>query len=196
MATFNIKDYPGKYVMHCKTEEEDKSFREYLHSVGREWSSGDSYLDKTHWNGYKSKTCYNFNIGCYSDVEYYTREDYTILEWSDFMRKTFTKADLRNGDVIQKRNGNVEIVCVETGTLICKSGWNLLSNINEDLTSDIASQHDIVAVRRPKFASNCTFNSFDYPEGELVYEREEAVEMTLEEVCKALGKTIKIVKGA
>ena len=30
---FNIDDYKGKYVMHCKTKEEVESFRKYLSSV-------------------------------------------------------------------------------------------------------------------------------------------------------------------
>lgn len=200
MVIFNINDYPGNYVMHCKTEEEDRSFREYLHSVGRKWSSGNSYLTKTYWNVNREYTCYRFNSDEYGDIHYYRRTDYTILEWSDFMKKTFTKADLRNGDVVKKRNGEVEIVFVETGTLICKRyGFNRLSDFNDDLTySGWSDSNDIVAVRRPTETHHCRFDAFDHEVGELVYDREaeEVEEMTLEEVCKALGKNIKIVKGA
>lgn len=32
---FNIEDYKGKYVMHCKTEEEAEDFCIYLDSIGR-----------------------------------------------------------------------------------------------------------------------------------------------------------------
>jgi hypothetical protein len=28
---FNIDDYKGKYVMHCKTKEEARSFCDYFH---------------------------------------------------------------------------------------------------------------------------------------------------------------------
>jgi hypothetical protein len=31
---FNIDDYKGKYVMHCKTEEEAEVFCRYLVSIG------------------------------------------------------------------------------------------------------------------------------------------------------------------
>ena len=39
---FNIEDYKGNYVMHCKTEEEAEIFCKYLHSIGRTWSTGVS----------------------------------------------------------------------------------------------------------------------------------------------------------
>ena len=45
--------------MHCKTEKEAEIFREYLHSIGRTWNSGDSYLSKSYWNTYKESICYN-----------------------------------------------------------------------------------------------------------------------------------------
>ena len=57
---FNIDDYKGRYAMHCKTEEEAIDFCNYLHSIGKEWCSGHSYVDVTYYNDYKSKTTYNF----------------------------------------------------------------------------------------------------------------------------------------
>lgn len=84
---FNIEDYKGKYVMHCKTEEEAEIFCEYLHSIGRTWSTGDSYLSESYWDRYKKSTCYNFNYGTYRDKQYYEADGYTILEMEDFMDK-------------------------------------------------------------------------------------------------------------
>lgn len=111
------------------------------------------------------------------------------------MNKKFTKADLKSGDVVLRRNGFVEIVCRETDTLISKDGFNRLSEINEDLTSGLSfADWDIIAVRRPKKPHECQFCAFASEYGELIYERKETEEMTLEEVCKALGKEIKIVK--
>lgn len=191
---FNIDDYNGTYVMHCKTVEEDKSFREYLHSVGRKWFDGDSYLSVSRWHLLKNATCYNFNINKYDSIDYYKGKNFTILEWSDFMNNEFTKADLKNGDVIQRRNGWVEIVCFETDTCITPNGFNLISDIRDDLTDEMGKQYDIVAVRRPTQPKHCQFCAFKNEFGELVYERKEVEEMTLEEVCKALGKEIKIVK--
>lgn len=111
-------------------------------------------------------------------------------------KKKFTKADLKSGDVVLRRDGSVEIVCIETGSLIAKDGFNLLSEVNKDLT-DIGFERDfdIIAVRRPKRPADCQFCAFIERFGDLVYERkDEPEEMTFEEIFKALGKEIKIVK--
>ena len=84
---FNIEDYKGKYVMHCKTEEEAEIFCKYLHSIGRTWNNGDSYLSKSYWDSYKESTCYNFNNGTYGVKQYCEEEGYIILEMEDFMDK-------------------------------------------------------------------------------------------------------------
>lgn len=203
---FDIKDYPGKYVMHCNTEEAAKTFCNYLHSLGKNWCSGESYLNKTEYGDYKDSTVYYFNngrYGQYSYVNYYDFDDgYTILEFEDFdweestMKKEFTKKDLRNGDVIRHRNDRVGIICVETGTIIYTDGFNGLRGIDDDLTNmgSGSKEWDIMEVRRPKDPSDCKFSAIKFHHGELVYERKEVEEMTLEEVCKALGKEIKIVK--
>ena len=186
---FDINNYKGKYVMHCKTEEEARDFCNYLHSVGRRWYSGKSYLDTEFY--YDDKVYY-FNEGACGHVRLST---YTILEWSDFMNKEFTKADLKTGDVILHENGKTEIVNRELGMLITPVGWNDLNYVRDDLTDDISKAYDIVAVRRPHDKADCVFHAFKNSLGTLVYERKEVEEMTLEEVCQALGKEIKIIKG-
>lgn len=193
---FDINNYKGKYVMHCKTEEEARSFCNYLHKAGRKWVSGKSYLGDTYYDDYGMHTAYYFNRGTFGREDVAAQNNYTILEWSDFMNKEFTKADLKTGDVVLRRNGDIEIVNCELGMLICKNGgWNDLSDIKYDLTNvTYGKWNDIVAVRRPIRKADCVFLAFKHKSGELVYERKEVEEMTLEEVCKALGKEIKIVK--
>lgn len=83
---FNLNDYQGDYVMHCKTKEEAESFCRFLHQNGKKWSSGDSYLEFNRWDLYKTDTVYCFNLGMYCDVVFAKwQEYYTILEWSDFV---------------------------------------------------------------------------------------------------------------
>lgn len=195
---FNIEDYKGDFVMHCKTEEEAKDFCRYLDSVGRKWCDGTKYTEMTHWNFDKDKTCYDFNLGVYDSIEYFYNKKYQILEWGDFMDNKFTKADLKSGDVVLRRDGSVEIVCLETGALIRRDGFNVLDELTDDLISTFNDDDsdDIIAVRRPKQSYHCQFCAFDEGLGELVYERgDEPEEMTLEEICKALGKEIKIIKS-
>lgn len=196
---FNIANYKGNYAMHCKTEEEAKDFCRYLDSLGRKLCHEKKYTKNTCWQCFTDRTCYAFNDVEYSSLGYYERHGYTILEWGDFMDNKFTKADLKSGDVILSVNGDVKIVCIETGTLIQRDGFNSLYELTDDLKCIYSDKEDnfddIVAVRRPKSPRDCQFCAFAEGLGELVYERKyEPEEMTLEEICKALGKEIKIVK--
>lgn len=94
---FNIDDYKGKYVMHCKTEEEAEIFCKYLHSIGYKWANGDFYLSKNYWNDYKESTCYDFNKGQIGNKEYFEEAiGYTILEMEDFMSDTMSNKDRIN----------------------------------------------------------------------------------------------------
>ena len=200
---FDINDYPGNYVMHCSTKKDAKTFCRYLSWSGKKWCDGDSYIHKNNYDVYGDKTCYNFNGGTFADIQCYfgpnafypaTILEFNDFDWSDFTMKNFTKKDLKNGDVVKHRDGQVQIVCVDTGTLIRPSSFNTISYLLDDLTCPGDSSYDIVAVRRPCQPSDCQFDAFTCCRGKLVYERKEVEEMTLEEVCKALGKEIKIVK--
>ena len=95
--------------MHCKTKEEARNFCNYLHKVGRKWNDNTSYLGDTYYSCYEAHTVYYFNIGTLGSTYFATLNNYTILEWSDFMNKEFTKADLKTGDVILRKDGNVEM---------------------------------------------------------------------------------------
>ena len=190
---FDINDYKGKYVMHCKTEKEANDFCTYLDSIGKKWCSGDRYIDFNNYDYYQKNTVYYFNENLYGKIEP-VNADYTILEWEDFMNNTFTKSDLRTGDVILRRDGTTEIYNGELGMFITKDGWNDLDTERNDLTNCISSEFDIVAVRRPRNKFDCVFDAFVKERGELVYERKEVEEMTLAEVCKLLGKEIKIIQ--
>lgn len=201
---FNINDYDGNYAMHCKTEEEAKDFCRVLHEAGKVWNdilgrpNGSTYLEYTRWKEYKSDTCYNFNRDLYARIGYYEKQGYTILEWSDFMNAKFTKADLKTGDVIQQRNGEIGVVNRHLEMITCKGGgWIDLDRFRNDLTHVFGKNYDIILVRRPKEKADCNFDAIKQEWGTLVYDRDrdEPEEMTLAEVCKLLGREIKIVKG-
>lgn len=190
---FDINKYPGYYVMHCKTEEEAQNFCNYLHNIGRGWCDGKTYSNLTRWDIFEKNTVYCFNEGVCVHISKARQYGYHILEWSDFMNSGFTKADLRTGDVVLRRSGDVEIFNREMNMFIRKEYWNHLDSLNDDLTAPVMSQHDIIAVRRPNHPRDCQFSAFAEGFGTLVYERKDPEEMTLKEVCKVLGKNIKIV---
>lgn len=194
---FDINDYKGKYVMHCKTEDEAKEFCEYLHSVGRKWQNGTSYTDLTNWDEETETICYNFNHGLQASKGFYRRHNYTILEWSDFKANEFTKADLKDGMIVEYANGWRRMVL--NGNLLSMSGHALLRDFTDDLKSHFSQGLNIhkVYTCNTGCVSDLT-EIFETCNLTLIWERKEKpkpVEMTIEEICKALGKEIKIVKG-
>ena len=187
----------NKIAVHCKTEEEAIDFCKQSHEHGLDWCNGQSRAKNTEWTSYKENTAYSVDM--FSNKDWCKKEGYTVLKWSDYRNTptTFTKSDLKDGDFVLKRNGCVEMVAGNSTILVCAEGFNLVKNINEDLTSAMDEEFDIVQVRRPIRSSDYQFSCFEYEKGELVYDRDSespTEEMTLDEVCKALGKKIKIVE--
>lgn len=82
MDRFCIDDYDGNYCMHCKTKEQALTFLDYLDSVGKTWSNGDSYLKADLWDDYGKETVYYFFDGTYGEVSDCFGE--TILEFEEF----------------------------------------------------------------------------------------------------------------
>lgn len=141
-----------------------------------------------------------FNQGTMAGYEFYKRNGFTILEWSDYMNnenKLFTKADLKNGDVCVYRNGKSCIALVDLDALVSVTGYNLLHSFNNNLTDSCGqSDYDIVKVFRPEHAGQCQFFEKDYSKGKLVFDRSkiEPVEITLEEIAKLKGVSVEQIK--
>ena len=180
---FDINNYKGKYVMHCKTKDEFREFCNYLRRIEV------PTLSETVWSHCRADTCCNFNNCAYADVEFYTREGYTILEWSNFTTE-FTKADLKDGMVVEFKNGQKRLVLGDK--LIGSNAYTYVSNFKENLVSDI---YNLTINKVYKPTAQFLRDIFEDNYLTLIWERkEEPVEMTLAEVCEALGKEIKIVK--
>lgn len=117
-------------------------------------------------------------------------EEYVILENNPYMpylyncelvekkEKQFTMSDLEDGDIVTHRNGKKSIVKKKKYFLPFECNAISLDVFNEDLTSKLSNSDDIMKIERPT----------------LLYSRNEQTEMTLEEICKELGRDIKIVK--
>lgn len=111
------------------------------------------------------------------------------------MKKEFTIKNLWNGDVVLHRNGRVSVyVCnIHFNSFVMKNGYDTIEHYELDLTNNINSDYDIMCVRRPKSPYECRYDVHSTNLGEIVYQRSEPEEMTLEEICKILGRKIKIV---
>ena len=132
---FDINNYKGRYVMHCKTKAEVEEFCDYLrqHNIYHNASSV--------YNMYNGSTCFNFNSDTHDSEKFYKENGYIILEWSDFTNE-FTKADLKDGMVVEYANGWRRMVL--NGNLLgVISGHNSLTDIFDDLKSKWSQNLDI-----------------------------------------------------
>lgn len=190
---FNPLDYTSKHVMHCKTKAEVDDFLNELskHGLGFEWISA---VYRGHWEMCKKKQpdvemVYIFCTGEISSVGYVSKHDYTILEWSDFMEKNFTRDDLKVGMVVELRRYGMAMVCETSGGELCLSGpdmWFPVSFLSGDMKYD--DNCDVVKV----------WNKSNYPrcacivskeDRDLLYERKESktFELTIEDIAKKFG---------
>ena len=188
MRKFNWDEFKNKYdkiAVNCKTEEEAKDFCKRMHEHGMKWCTGKSYMEKTNYEEYKGETCY-YGIGEYSSRVYAEKYNYKILEWSDYMQKEFTKADLEDGMVVEYRSKSYGRRLVIGDMLIGAEGSHRLIYYNEDLI-DTTGDKDFDIMRIYKIQHVSRFNEIlRYSNLELIWERKERKKMTIEEMRKKL----------
>lgn len=189
MKKFNWKEFKNKdnkIAVHCKTEEEAKDFCKRMHEHGMKWSNGKSYLKNTNYMRNEG-TCYYGN-GEYSTRDFAEKYNYKILEWSDYMDKEFTKADLRDGMVVEQRNGEMYLVLAEE--VVRKCGYNRIDGYTDDLKCEGRTGYtggDIVKVYRITPESLRRIEDvFIKSNLELIWERKEPKKMTVEEMRQKL----------
>jgi hypothetical protein len=119
-------------------------------------------------------------------------------------KKMFTKEGFETGDVIVRRNGDVEILLKEKQMFIRNDGgWNSLWSLNDNLECNHSffnneeKAWDIMKVFRSNSIHQISFKK--YNNGKLVFDRErdvqKEVKMSISEIEKKLGiKNLKIVK--
>lgn len=187
MKKFNwdeFKNIGNKIAVHCKTEEEAVDFCKQMHEHGMKWCTGKSYMEKTNYEEYKGETCYT-GFGMFSPYRHYNSVGYEILEWSDYMQKKFTKADLEDGMVVEQRDGDMYLVLA--GMVVRKRGYNRIGDYDDDLKCAGYTGGDIVKVYRITPGSlGCVEHVFIKCNLELIWERKEPKKMTVEEMQKKL----------
>ena len=103
---FDLNNYKGKYVMHCKTEEEAKIFCKFLHDAGKYWFSGLSYIEDTLWTNADAVYFFNEDLtGHLGDT--IELKGHTVLEFDDFDWKQEMK--FKVGDMV-KWNGSEKCI--------------------------------------------------------------------------------------
>ena len=188
MRKFNwdeFKNKDNKIAVNCKTEEEAKDFCRQMHEHGMKWCTGKSYMEKTNYEEYKGETCYT-GSGVFSSYRYYTSEGYEILEWGDYMQKEFTKADLKDGMVVEYRRVALGRRLVVKDMLLGIDGSYTLKNYNDDLTDiEVDPELSIIRVYKIKYAKRFK-HILDDDNLELIWERKEPKKMTVEEMRQKL----------
>ena len=191
---FEFEDYIGKYAMHCKTEKEAEEFCKVMDEDGRTWNTGGSYIDESNYVTHKTQTCYALDDGRYSNLNFFKTEDYTILEWEDFME--FTKDDLKIGYVVQLRNGDYEIVINSfKGVVFMNMGsYSYLNSYEKDLKCNgLLEKYDVIKVWG--FANDVIQSLFiGTISRELLWERKEPKELTMQEIADKFGVDVKDLK--
>ena len=186
MKKFNwneFKNKDNKIAVYCKTEEEAVDFCKQMHEHGMKWCNGESYLKNTNYMRNKG-TCY-YGSGEYSTRDFAEKYNYKILEWSDYMDKEFTKADLRDGMVVEQRNG--EMYLVLAGMVVRRGGRNHIGGYDDDLKWEGYTGGDIVKFYRITPESlGCIKDVFIKGNLELIWERKEPKKMTVEEMRQKL----------
>ncbi len=186
MRKFNwdeFKNKDNKIAVHCKTEEEAKDLCKQMHEHGMKWCNGESYLKNTNYMRNEG-TCY-YGSGEYSTRDFAEKYNYKILEWSDYMDKEFTKADLRDGMVVEQRDGDMYLVLA--GMVVRKRGYNRIGDYDDDLKCAGYTGGDIVKVYRITPGSlGCIEEVFVKSNLELIWERKEPKKMTVEEMRQKL----------
>ena len=133
MKEFNwdeFKNRENKIAVHCKTEEEAKDFCKQMYEHGMKWRDGENLLENTVWHIHGEKTCYAYGVS-FVPYGWTMKREYRILEWSDYMQKEFTRADLKDGMAVKYRNGDKRMVINEG--LIGEDGSSAQCRFRADL---------------------------------------------------------------
>lgn len=128
---------------------------------------------------------------------YHLAGDIMCYCWTDEMlelaeENQFAKADLKNGMIIEHRDGDKYMVIDDR--LVQEEGFFPLSDYNDDLTDNKYKKYDIVKVYKP--ITDRIFDTYDLfstDNLDLIWEREEVKEMTVAEIEEKLGYKVKVI---
>ena len=104
----------------------------------------------------------------------------------------FTKADLKEFDIVEFRNGDKAWVTEDIALGMLTVGGLHIESWLDDLMDRSAHEYDIMKVYRP--TDSIPTDKSKWKDLPLIYERTEVKEMTVEEISKALGYEVKVVK--
>ena len=110
-----LKEIKPSMVIHCKTEEEAKSFIYFLHEKGFSWNGGKNLLENFHLE-YKEMTCYKVYEGNYLTVDslgWFNDRNETVTEFSDLIIPELSAKEVLEtiGDICGSFSGRCGSFC-------------------------------------------------------------------------------------
>lgn len=191
MKDFNWKRFKaGEIAVHCDTLDKAKDFVKECIKRNILWASKADI--ETLWEEFKEDTFYFCDmISLRTNLLYGSREDVddeTIFEW-----KISSCPKLKEGMIVETRNGDKYLLRTVNEELVGSSfkGWIELT-YDENLCENKYNNKDFDVMKIYKSCLYLLDDVFNEAYLSLIWEREEVEEMTLEEICNALGKKIKI----
>lgn len=195
----------GEFYVHCDTEEKARKFVKWCYDNDIYWFVENKSGLETYYGDYGCNTVYVCNRYAkrlmYANKDDYVKDSDTVISFDEFMKevdgvKEFTKSDLEVGMFVKLRDGKVFLVLesYEELYLTSTSGYySNLKNFNENLTNKNYRGSDIVSIYLPKKADYLSYHLIG-DNLELIWEREEVKELTMEDIEKIVGCKVKIVK--
>ena len=157
---FNIANYKDnseiKFGMLCMTEDEAKTFCNYLDSLSKQWSSFESYAVKTCWDN--EPIIYYFNRDTYKPLSKPMRESNEIIltfsdfDWSLYQHSNptynFQLVDLKDGQIVKVRSGEKYIKIknqfINSVRSICVDYYTQSLNSRVDRDKDVIAVYNLV----------------------------------------------------
>ena len=192
----------GMIVVNCQTEQQAKNFVEWCHANNMSWGGIRYGSEWTFYDYYGDRTCYRFNDSIvYGNVAAYEDYGYKVITYDEFMRGDFMQLeDLKNGYVVELRNGKLYL-CLNNQFVGLE---DMMRDVDCNYQSDMAYVgNDRFDVMKVYTINNCyvlneVFNQNNPRAFNLVWERNDTKEMTLEEVNKIMqevkGYKVKIIE--
>ena len=184
----------GKIAVHCKTEEEAKEFINECYKHGISWRH--SCENETNWKLYEKDTYYNCGVELH--LSYGNINNGLIVDLPVVKYKEDNKMELKEGMIIECRNGDRYLLRNVRGDLILSANKGWVEYVYDNNFIDIAEDakafngdYDIMKIYESK--AYVLEDLFDNNYLDCIWERKEPKKMTLAQISKALGYEVEII---
>lgn len=181
----------GKVTVHCNTEGKADNFLRECDKQNIKWAD-EKASSHSNYEYFKKDTCYSMIYGGlgYCDLDFYEKEGLKIIDWELVNVKEFTKIDLKDGMVVEYRDGNRRLVI--QNRLISQENFSTLGMYMNNLTHHIYTSMDLVKVYKPKEIRGLV-NMLSDKNLDLIWERKERKQVDFMTAVKAYSEGKKIL---